>query len=205
MTGDADQSSRRGRDWRRLARYATAATIVALIAVLFVVQEMGGSMDSEAEPGLLDDAVVEIDQPAPDFELRSLDGGTVRLSEFRGQTVILNFWATWCPPCRTEMPEFDAAYREYQAAGGGLVVLAVDDLATDSEAEVRDFIEELGVAFPVLFDTSTSEVAKRYGVVGRPSTFFIDPDGTLRARNLGPLTADTLRERLAAMQRDGGG
>ena len=205
MTGEADQPSGHGRDWRRLARYLAAGTIVVVIAVLFVVQEMGGSSGSGDEPGLLDDAVVEIDQPAPDFELRSLDGGTVRLSEFRGQTVVLNFWATWCPPCRTEMPEFDAAYREHQAAGGGLVVLAVDDLATDSESEVRDFIDELGVAFPVLFDTSTSEVAKRYGVVGRPSTFFIDPDGTLRARNVGPLTADTLRDRLAAMESDGGG
>jgi len=186
------------RDGRTLARYATAAGIVLVIAALFIARETGGgSSEAESGMGLLDEAAVEVGQPAPDFELRTLDGGTARLSDYQGQAVVLNFWATWCPPCRTEMPEFEAIYRERQA--GDLVVLAVDDLATDSEAEVRDFIAGLGVTFPVLFDTGSSAVAQRYGVIGRPSTFFIDAEGVLRARNLGPVTTVIIAERVAEL------
>ncbi len=114
-------------------------------------------------------------QPAPDFALKSSSGENLRLSEYRGDVVMINFWATWCGPCRQEMPLLDELYTRYQRVGFNLLGVNIDD---DSN-RAMDMIRELGVNFPVLFD-SRKEVSKMYDVDAMPVTVLIDREGNVR-------------------------
>ncbi|RZV38423.1 MAG: TlpA family protein disulfide reductase [Chromatiales bacterium] len=114
-------------------------------------------------------------QLAPDFALKSSTGENLRLSEFRGDVVMINFWATWCGPCRQEMPLLDELYSRYQRVGFSLLGVNIDD---DSR-RAMDMIEELGVNFPVLFD-ARKEVSKLYDVEAMPVTVIVDRTGTVR-------------------------
>ena len=191
-----------------------AFLIVALIAALFVQREFIDSgvdeaMTSSGEMvmiGLLDDLALAIDEPAPDFALTNLDGETVRLSDFRGKTVVLNFWASWCPPCREEMPEFQELWDERGEDGSDdLVMLALDFLVQDTMADARGFVEGRGFTFPVLFDTADGSVADRYRVRGLPATFFIDSEGVVRSVNYGPVFGNLLPDGVAKADAAGGG
>ncbi len=155
--------------------------------------------------GLLDDRPVELDELAPDFRLTDLDGRVVMLSDFRGKTVVLNFWASWCPPCREEMPEFQALWDERGAEGSDdLVVLAVNFLRDDSVSAATNFIQANDFTFPVIFDTTRGEVAQRYGVRGLPATFFIDRNGIVRTTALGPVFGNLLETGIADADTEGG-
>jgi cytochrome c-type biogenesis protein len=155
--------------------------------------------------GLLDDRSVELDELAPDFRLTDLDGNVVLLSDFRGKTVVLNFWASWCPPCREEMPEFQALWDERGSGGSDdLVVLAVNFLRDDSVGAATNFIEANEFTFPVLFDTTRGDVATRYGVRGLPATFFIDRNGVVRTTALGPVFGNLLETGVADADTEGG-
>lgn len=112
---------------------------------------------------------------APDFTLEALDGESVRLAQLRGEVVLINFWATWCPPCRDEMPAIQEAYDEHRDEG--LVVLAVNLM--ESDAQVKDFVEETRLTFPILMD-SRGSVAKRYRVQSLPTTYFVDRFGVIQ-------------------------
>jgi peroxiredoxin len=114
-------------------------------------------------------------QAAPDFALKSSTGENLRLSEFRGDVVLINFWATWCGPCRQEMPLLDELYRRYERVGFSLLGVNIDD---DSR-KAMTMISDLGVNFPVLFD-STKAVSKLYQVDAMPVTVIVDRDGTVR-------------------------
>ncbi len=128
---------------------------------------------------------------APDFTLDTLDGGAVTLSAFRGQVVVVNLWASWCPPCRAEMPAFQALYEDFAAQG--LVVLGVNTTFQDSEAQAIFFATTFGLTFPIAFDRS-GEVARAYGMRALPSTFFVDAQGVIRQVTIGgPLNEATLR------------
>lgn len=132
---------------------------------------------------------------APDFTLKTLAGDTARLSSLRGRPVFLNFWATWCEPCRGEMREIVAAYRDH--SGEGLQVLAID--LTDQErkrSDVRSFVDELRMPFPVLLDEK-GKVRKRYALRGVPTSVFIDANGVVRLVNPGPITNETMQRGLA--------
>ena len=109
---------------------------------------------------------------APDFTLKVLDGEEVALSDFRGKTVLLNFWATWCPPCRAEMPSMERMYGEFDR--DELEILAVD--LQESEKAVRNFIEDKEYTFPILLDTN-GRVGSLYGARSIPTTYLIDEDG----------------------------
>ena len=155
--------------------------------------------------GLIDDRSVELDELAPDFRLQDLDGRVVMLSDFRGKTVVLNFWASWCPPCREEMPEFQALWDERGAEGSDdLVVLAVNFLRDDSVGAATNFIQANDFTFPVIFDTTRGEVAQRYGVRGLPATFFIDRNGIVRTTALGPVFGNLLETGIADADTEGG-
>jgi peroxiredoxin len=112
---------------------------------------------------------------APDFTLRSVDGPNLRLQEQRGSVVMLNFWATWCGPCREEMPQLNKLYAKYRASGFVLLGVNVDDDARHA----ADVAKRMGVAFPVLLDTDKT-VTSLYAVSTMPSTLLIDRDGRLR-------------------------
>jgi len=114
-------------------------------------------------------------QMAPDFALKSATGENLRLSEYRGDVVMINFWATWCGPCRQEMPLLDELYNRYQRVGFSLLGVNIDD---DSRRAMQ-MIEDLGVSFPVLFDV-TKEVSKLYQVEAMPVTVIVDRKGTVR-------------------------
>ncbi len=129
---------------------------------------------------------------APLFALSDLSGQQFDLNALKGKVVVVNFWATWCPPCRAEMPEIDKAYRAYQDAG--VVVLAVDQM--EDTATVKAFGEQLQLSFPLLLDADGA-VAARYQVRALPTTFFIDARGITREVVYGgSLTRQTLEDRL---------
>lgn len=118
---------------------------------------------------------------APDFELSSLDGRKVRLSDFRGKAVVLNFWATWCPPCKVEMPWFVDMQNQYGKDGLVVVGVAMDDT---EPSKIAEFAHEMGVNYPVLL--GTDKVSDDYGNVQYlPTTFFIDRDGVIVDKSAG--------------------
>lgn len=119
-------------------------------------------------------------QTAPDFALKSSSGENLRLSEYRGDVVMVNFWATWCGPCRQEMPLLDELYARYGRVGFSLLGVNIDD----NQSKAMNMVSELGVSFPVLFD-STKEVSKLYDVDAMPVTVLIDREGTVRYVHLG--------------------
>jgi peroxiredoxin len=120
---------------------------------------------------------------APDFTLRTMAGPNVRLNEQRGRVVMVNFWATWCGPCRQEMPQLNRLYEKYRASGFVLLGVNVDDDAK----KAAELAAKLGVTFPVLLDTDKS-VSKRYDLSTMPSTVIIDRDGTVRYVHRGYLS-----------------
>ena len=125
-------------------------------------------------------AVVE--GPAPDFTLKAANGENIKLSEFRGDVVMINFWASWCAPCRQEMPLLDKLYAKYSPMGFTLLGVNVEE----DPAQARRLLEEIPVRFPILFDTR-NEVSRLYQVEAMPSTVLVDRDGRLRFLHKGYL------------------
>ncbi len=138
---------------------------------------------------------LEVGQLAPDFILQFADGTKTKLSDWQGQPVVLNFWATWCAPCREEMPEFVAAYERYQ--DDGLVIVGVN--AQESASQAAGFIEDFNMAFPVALD-ARGDVQQLYNVRGLPTTVFIDREGRIVERWAGLLRASALEELLAEIR-----
>ncbi len=132
---------------------------------------------------------VNIGDLAPDFEIVTDSGETLNLSDLRGQIVLLNFWATWCGPCRVEMPDFEAAYQS--RAGEGFTILAVNNRETPDD--VRGFRDEIGVSFPFALD-ERGTVQTLYNVKGYPSTYLINRAGVIVARFLGPMSAPQIQQ-----------
>jgi peroxiredoxin len=150
-----------------LARRAFGAGAIALVATL-------------ASP--LATGAVATQTAAPDFTLRTMNGPNVRLAEQRGRVVMVNFWATWCGPCRQEMPQLDRLYQKYRASGFVLLGVNVDDDAR----KAGEVAAKLGVTFPVLLDTDKA-VSKLYDLSTMPSTVLIDRDGKVRYLHRGYL------------------
>lgn len=130
--------------------------------------------------------------PAPDFTLTALNGDDCSLSSFRGKIVVINFWATWCPPCRAEMPELAAFYRETAEQSGGPVLLAVNLTAQEKSMEaVKEFVEQENIPFPVCLDRNSS-VSDLYNIVSIPTTIIVGAEGTILAKKSGAVTLDWL-------------
>ncbi|KPL85136.1 hypothetical protein ADN01_06480 [Levilinea saccharolytica] len=129
--------------------------------------------------------------PIGDFELTRLDGEKVRLSDFRGMPVVINFWASWCEPCKKEMPVFQAVFSERPEE---FVILAVNPEEGRETAE--EFAESVGLTFPILLDEN-KEMQKQLMVRGLPTTFFVDAEGVLRAQHVGELNRQLFTDYLA--------
>ena len=127
-----------------------------------------------------------VGKPASEFELISLQGVPVKLSQFRGQATVVNYWATWCGPCKEEMPLLESRYKKYLPE---LVVLGVD--AGEDPDLVSRFVDDLGLTFPILLDNDY-EVESLFGITAYPTTIFIDSDGIIQARHIGQLDARLL-------------
>lgn len=165
--------------------------VIAAVAVL------GGGWTwlSRAPEGLEDSASPVAGRPAPDFTLETVDGDSVTLSDLRGQVVVLNFWATWCPPCRAEMPALEEVYTARR--DDGLVVLAVDQ--AEPADLVTDFRDELNLSFPLLLDPGYV-VSDEYRINLLPSTFFIDRNGVIRDVVYGgPMNRALIESKIAAL------
>lgn len=136
----------------------------------------------------------EIGAQAPDFALRDLEGNEVRLSDYLGRSVLLTFWATWCGPCRLEMPAFEYRYQELE--DDSFTVLAVN--YDEPEEDVRAFRDELGLSFPLILDPGGS-VQRLYQIRGYPSSIFVDPQGVVRVVHIGLITEGQLRDYLVQL------
>jgi peroxiredoxin len=134
---------------------------------------------------------------ALDFALENLSGEEVSLSDFRGEVVVLNFWATWCPPCRAEIPDLEATYQAYRE--DGLVVLGVS--VEDPVSLVEPFVAEMGMTYPVVLD-KTGRVMKDYRAPGLPISLIVDREGVIRARHVGLLSAEQLDDYLEKVLKD---
>jgi len=146
------------------------ALLIILTLVLLINGCAGGSEASVARVGGL----------APDFQLQDVDGKSVALGNLQDKPLLLNFWATWCPPCRSEMPYIQQVYDEW--SDKGLVVLAIN--VGESSAKVKEFMQSYGLSFPVLLDTK-EKVTQIYNIGGIPTTFFIDRDGIIQVKIIG--------------------
>jgi cytochrome c biogenesis protein CcmG, thiol:disulfide interchange protein DsbE len=132
--------------------------------------------------------------PAPDFTLKTPAGKSYTLSELRGSAVLVNLWATWCPPCRAEMPAIQRLYEEYKDQG--LVVLAVNATNQDNPLAVAPFVAEYGLTFPILLD-ETGDVSQKYQLRSLPSSYFIRRDGRIEEVVFGgPMSEALLRTRI---------
>lgn len=123
----------------------------------------------------------EVDHVAPDFTLPDLEGNQISLSTYKGRVVLLNFWATWCPPCRLEMPTMEKAYRKYRDKGFEVVAVSVD---AGPKSSVKSFLREFGLSFQVLLDPDM-ETLRAFRGFSLPMTVVIDRQGVIRSRELG--------------------
>ena len=159
----------------RLTRFLPMILLVAILASGCKAPAPAATNQSANIPG-----GISIGNRAIDFELQTLDGKTVKLSDYRGKPVLLNFWATWCGPCRSEMPYLQQINDSYSASG--LVLLAVD--IDESPDTVKKFMADLNLSLTVPMDVG-KKVAKAYGITAIPSTFLIDKNGIIQQKILG--------------------
>lgn len=176
----------RKRNWPRLGWVALGILTIALL----------GLLGAQAWTRSAQDVGVDVGQLAPDFTLTDLEGNQVSLSDFRGKIVFINFWATWCVPCRVEMPEIEAVYQQYKDRD--VVVIGVD--LFEPEDEVRQYVQQGGYSWTFVIDT-TGEVAASYEVAAIPTSFFIDGEGIIRAVNIGAMTKRAMEAKLAEAMR----
>jgi thiol-disulfide isomerase/thioredoxin len=151
--------------------------------------ESGGSPAPEA---------AESDKtPAADFTVYDADGNEVSLSDFIGEPVVVNFWASWCSYCKSEMPEFDEAYAQY---GDDVVFMMIDvtDGSHETQANGAAYVAGKGYSFPVYFDTGL-DATYAYNITGLPTSLFIDADGNLVSTKIGAITADELTQQIEAI------
>jgi len=142
----------------------------------------------------------KVGKPVTDFEAQTPDGKTVRLSDFRGRPVWITFWATWCPPCRAENADIQAAYSAHQDSG--LVVLAVN-LGEDSRT-VQDYVKRTGLSFPIAMDPPT-QIAATYRIVGIPTHFFVDANGVLMEQRIGGMSRKMMEQKIQQLLARTGG
>jgi cytochrome c biogenesis protein CcmG/thiol:disulfide interchange protein DsbE len=154
--------------------------LMALILILSVAWIAVSRVSPDAAQAISEKALPLPGHRAPDFTLPSLAGEPVTLSDLQGQVVLVNIWATWCPPCRDEMPAIEAVYQRY--GNRGFTVLAVNQM--EPQAAVADFVQELGLTFPIVLDGRGS-VSQLYRVRALPTTFFIGRDGMIRDMLIG--------------------
>jgi len=176
----------------------TTIIAVVLIAgggwIIFSRSLVGGNIATDQTAINLEPAPVA-GHPAPDFELVSTDGETIRLSDFRGQPVIVNFWATWCGPCRAEFPDFQEASVDN---ADRLVIIGVNNTTADQPDQVVPFMQEFGITFPIVLD-ETGETVKEYRILGLPTTVFIDSNGIVNEVFTGPINKAYIESKISEL------
>lgn len=176
-----------------MKRFVIITVIVALFgwAIYDFVSKSNETVEPEGvESNEADDDIeigLERGMRAPDFVLETTEGDSTRLSDFRGERVLLNFWATWCPPCRAEMPDMQKFHED-----GDVVILGVNLTDTRNESEdVYPFLDEFGITFPILLDRS-GEISYLYQIQPIPTSFLIDSHGIIQNAAYGPLNYELM-------------
>jgi peroxiredoxin len=173
--------------------------IIASVALLSLITvAIVQAMDNESKENDEKDALggLKIGAKAPNFSLKTLDGKQVELSDYKGKKVMLNFWATWCPPCKKEMPDME---KYTQQAGDDVVVLAVN---IDPENDVQAFVEDNGITFTIPLDSQSAKnpVNERYKILSIPTTYFIDKKGIIRNKVISAMTLKDMERNINSMQ-----
>jgi cytochrome c biogenesis protein CcmG/thiol:disulfide interchange protein DsbE len=183
LDGELAADLARPRTWRgrTLWRWLAAGLLIALLALLAwgLQARAGGPLQSG---------------PAPDFTLTTFQGETITLSDLRGQVVVINFWASWCPPCRDEAAYLEATWRKYKDRG--VVFIGVDYV--DARPNALAYIEEFDITYPNGPDTG-EKIAGAYQIKGVPETFYVDKTGQLRGVHIGPLTPPILDNQIEVL------
>ena len=188
---------------RQIVNFRFVWSVILMLVLLGLLTVLGctpSAQDIQRQPGVPSPSqlppAARVGRLAPDFTLTDLDGNSVTLSDFRGKTVFINFWATWCPPCRAEMPEIEAVYQEYK--NQDVVVIGVD--IRENESEVRQCVEEDDFSWIFVLDT-TGAVSASYAITAIPTSFFLDEEGVIQSAQIGPMTGRVMEELLVeAMQ-----
>ena len=181
--GDATEPSRR----RLLVALAVFVPLVGLFALLaWALVQSGGQPAGVAINTQFGEVDIE-EGPARDFTLTLFDGESLTLSELRGKVVLIDFWTSWCPPCRREAPTLSEAYRRFEGRGVEFVGVAV----WDSEEQAAGFVRELGVEYPNGLDSKGS-IAIDYGLTGIPEKYIVDREGRLVRKFAGPMELEQL-------------
>ncbi len=172
--------------------------IFALLVLLFIFLGKSRSKNSnkisQPEQKLEINNEVSTTTTAYDFNLSDIKGKKVKLSDFKGNVVILNFWATWCPPCRMEIPSFIELYKKYK--NDGLTIIGV---AIDNEVKVKNFVKDNNINYPVLIADETT-IMKYGGIRGIPTTFIIDKNGNIKNQYVGYRPKETFEESFKALK-----
>ncbi|RME76465.1 MAG: TlpA family protein disulfide reductase [Chloroflexi bacterium] len=179
------QSAPVQKKWLYLNLAIALALIVGGVAALFWLGQQTGSRSASASVA----NPAGQHQTAPDFTLYSPDGQSVSLNDYAGKVILVNHWATWCPPCKAEMPALNAFYEDYKDRG--FVVLAVN--SQEDAATVKSFIQANGFTFPVVLDTR-GQVGTIYRVRGLPTSFIIDRNGVIQYIHSGAITYEQLEK-----------
>lgn len=177
--------------------------VLVMIVILFVIidrlvlKDMGKvdktnqseTYDKMENPDLVP-VGLDSEEKAPAFSLQTLTGETVALEDYRGKKILLNFWATWCPPCKEEMPDMQKFYEEYKDAD--FIILAVNVTTTEKNIEnITSFVQDYQLTFPIILDEK-GEVAHQYELLSYPTSYFIDSDGIIRNKIVGTLSKEVM-------------
>lgn len=174
-----------------------AAFVVLIAGAVILYNTLSEKYEPEVETESVENEVEEDEvvlKKAPDFTVYDIDGNPVSLSDFAGKPVVLNFWASWCPPCKGEMPEFQKLYDELKDEVHFVMVDMVDDAQETVESGSK-FIKDNGYTFPVYYDTDY-DAAITYQARSLPMTFFIDEEGNFITGHMGMITGEILKERV---------
>ena len=172
---------------RPLLLAGVVVAVLAVVALLATGLTRAGTIEASPLAG----------KPAPEFHLQGMDGrpgSAVRLSDLRGQVVVVNLWASWCAECRVEQPDLDETWNRFRDAG--VVVVGVD--FQDTAGDARAYLEETGTSYPTVVDADSS-TALAYGLRGVPETFVVDQDGMIVDRVIGPVESDRLADRITGL------
>jgi peroxiredoxin len=172
-----------------MIKKVVAAVILVTLLTVAIVQAMDKTTETPETTSqtTASNEGLAIGAKAPDFELKTLAGETVKLSNLKGKKVMLNFWATWCPPCKEEMPAMEKLSKQ---AGKDVVILAVN---IDPQLDVQGFINENKITFPIPLDKD-DKVNETYQVLSIPTTYFIDSKGIIQNKYTGSMTLDVMKD-----------
>lgn len=181
-----------GRRPRGAARQPLLRRLAAVLLLLAVACGAAESPGSEAPASKAAPAARAAREPAPDFDLKRLRGGNLSLAALRGKTVVIDFWATWCPPCEFQVPELNAFYEDHRSEGDVEVLGITIDV--DGEDVVGAWVDAKEVGYPILM--GDEDLARRYGALGFPTTVIVAPDGTIDSQHTGLIERAALEEAL---------